>query len=76
MEHLGKGVFFELEEWVYELFLGEEESRKEKRRLKLKELESLIFILSELIGGLKGKKQVSKRKELLKLIEKRELVRE
>ncbi len=40
MEHLGKGVFFELEEWVYELFLSEEESRKEKRRLKLKELES------------------------------------
>ena len=75
MEHLGKGVFFEIEEWVFELLLGEEERKKEKRRLKLKELESLIFILSELVAGLKGRKLVGKRKELLKLIEKREMVR-
>ena len=75
MEHLGKGVFFELESWVFELLLSEEERERRKRIIKLKEIERLICILVELIAGLKGPELIAKREELAELLEKREFVR-
>ena len=47
MEHAAKDISFTLEEWVFELLLGEEERKKRKRAMKLKEIERLIFILLE-----------------------------
>ena len=75
MEYAAKDISFTLEEWVFELLLGEEERKRRKREAKLKEIERLIFILLELIGGLEGKRLVAKREKLAELLERRELVR-
>ena len=75
MEHAAKDISFTLEEWVFELLLGEEERKKRKRAMKLKEIERLIFILLELVGGLEGKRLVAKREKLAELLERREIVR-
>ncbi|MBO5997188.1 MAG: hypothetical protein J6P93_01520 [Alphaproteobacteria bacterium] len=75
MECIAK-VSFELEEWIFGLLLGEEERKRKERAIKLKEIERMIFVLSELVGGLKGRQLIAKREKLAKLLEERELVRE
>ena len=75
MEYIAKEISFSLEEWVFELLLAEEERKKKKREMELKEIERLIFILLELVAGLKGKRLLAKREKLAALLERRELVR-
>ena len=75
MEHEAKDISFELEEWIFELLLSEEEIKKRKRIEKLKQIERLIFILLELISGLPCRQSVIKKEKLAELIEKREFVR-